>query len=79
MPNKKTIPVQTTTQVSTSQKIALLYVVSVGVIVLGSVLFSAIYTWTGGKQDTIPTASATKTYRNGEVLGVDQVFVTSEE
>lgn len=79
MPSKKVAPIQTATKVSTSQKIALLYVVSVGIIVLGSVLFSAIYTWSGGKQDATPTASATKIYRNGEVLGVDQVFVTSEE
>ena len=61
------------TKTNLSQRIALLFVVGVGVVVVASVLFAAVYTWTRPKTAVESTATTT-----GQVQG-DYTFQTTGE
>jgi len=77
---KKTVAntqVITETKLGVHQRIALLFMVTVGFVVLGSAVFAAVYTWTYDDSTTPVTGQTIPT--NGQVLGVDQTFTTLSE
>lgn len=73
MTNQSSTTVKSTSGVSLTQKIALMFVVSIGVIVVGSVACAAIITWTS-KDTTTQTASATVQKSAPAVLGSETDF-----
>ncbi|MFH0853482.1 MAG: hypothetical protein V1853_03690 [bacterium] len=71
---KAPVAVKTETKLEVHQRIALMFMVTVGFIVLGSAVFAAVYTWT--YDDNIAPAATQTIPTNGQVLGVDQTFTT---
>jgi hypothetical protein len=69
--------VKTTTQtsVSTTQRIALSFVIGVGVVVVGSALFAAAITWTRKDSISTTTSTAPSSPSTSQILGVDHTFV----
>jgi hypothetical protein len=74
MPTQIPATVKVATRVSLTQRIALLFVVTVGVIVVGSVAFAAILTWTSKDSAPVQTALSDKATQTPSVLGVETDF-----
>lgn len=79
MPVTTPVRTETKTSVGLSQRVALLFVIGVGVLVVGSVLFAAVYTWTAKPETTTARANTNVSANanvNSAVLGVDHTFTT---
>jgi hypothetical protein len=73
MPTPTPANIETKTAVTLTQRIALGFVVTVGLVVVGSAMFAAAITWT--RRDATPTTTvSTSTPSTGAVLGVDHTF-----
>ncbi len=66
------VKTETKSVVSLTQKIALSFVVAIGLVVVASAGFAAFLTWTENDQSPLPTQTGTPS--TSEVLGVDHTF-----
>jgi flagellar basal body-associated protein FliL len=74
MPN---LEVTTETKTTTAQRVAMLFVVAVGIVVLGSVAFAGAYTWTMRKSTTTAKAPViVAPQQQAQVAGESDTFGT---